>query len=552
MLAQRLDGLAAERGDAAAFTWVHADGREDHWSFGQLRDRAAAVADALADVGTGSPAVLYFAPGLDHVAGLVGCLAAGVPAVSGHGPPLGGAAKVRDAAVALLERTAAQVVLTDAATRDRADEPGWIAVDALGAAEGPLHRVEHDPAADAIVQFTSGSTGTAKAVVLSAGAVVAMLDALERHVAIDERDVVVSWVPLYHDLGLVLSLLVPMYGSREVLLSPLTFLHRPVRWLQAATRHRATILASPNFGFELCVRRLTYEERDGLDLSSVQIAAWGAEPARPATIEAVLGALGPVGLRADAVVNGYGMSEFGSHIASQHRGEGVRISTFDGAALEAGRVVPAQEGHRLAAAGRQDAVAELAIVDPETRTRLAPELVGEIWVRGPAQASAYLGDEAATAESLQARLHDGSGPWVRTGDLGFLHGDEVYLWGRSKDVIVVRGRNLLPQDIEDAAAAAHDSFAPNSTIAFGHEDGTRESLVVVQEVEVRDDVDLPTLPAAIAKAVADRLGVRPDRVVLVGRGRLPRGGAGKLRRSACRSALMAGDLPAIDDQRLTA
>lgn len=545
---ERLDRVARERAPEAAYVWIGGDGAEQILRFGDLHDLAGAVAGELRP---GVPAILFLPSGLEHPPALTGCLLAGAPAVSAHGPGVGGAGRLRAQVDALRERTGADQILTTAAVRDRCPPRGgerWIAVDELEGAEAVPASDASAPANEpAVLQFTSGSTGASKVVVMSTAGLLEAAAALERRCGMHAGDRIVSWLPPYHDLGLLICLAPVLSGAQTITMSPLSFLHRPSRWLQAAGEHRATVIAAPNFGYELCLRRVTFAERDALDLSSVEVACWGAEPARPATIEGFLQAFAPCGLEAGAPLNGYGMSEFGCLVSSQRRGQGIRLTGFDGPALEAGRAVASvdPDARRLASAGGPDELADLRIVDPATGQPVPDGHVGEVWIAGPSAALGYLhGDR----EAFAGRLPLSEESYLRTGDMGFFHDGEVYVCGRLKDVIIVRGRNLLPQEVEDAAGSADDALAPNSTIAFALEDGSRERLVVVQEVELRPGLDVDSLPDRIAGTVAEALGVRPDRVVLVPRGRLPRGNAGKVRRRVCRAGLTSGELSVLIDR----
>jgi amino acid adenylation domain-containing protein len=559
--------LLRARADAAPFRPAYtflADGETEQARVTYAgADRAArAVGAVLRAAGcAGERALLLFPHGLDFVAAFWGCLYGGAVAVPAY-PPRGarGLPRLR----AMVDDARPRAVLTTAALLDEArgwfgaeaDGLAWIATDALAedAAEGWT-----DPGASAgtlaFLQYTSGSTAAPKGVMVSHGNLLHNLRLLQEGWAQGDDAVVVSWLPLFHDMGLIGNVLEAVHlGAPCVMMSPAAFLQRPLRWVQAVSRYGATLSGGPNFAFDLAVRRTTPEQRAGLDLSRWSAAFNGAEPVRRDTLERFYEAFAPCGLRREALQPGYGLAE-ATLVVSAGRVPGTPplFRSFDGAALERGRLAPVEDGvagaRPLVGCGRVVGDQTVAIVDPETRRACADGTVGEIWVMGPSVAGGYWDRPDETEDVFHAVIADtGEGPFLRTGDLGFVHGGELFVAGRAKDLVIVHGRNHYPQDLELTAERAHAAVRPGCGAAFTVDADGGERVVLVCELG-RDGVRAD--PAPVAEAIRDAVAEEHDlpvhRVVLLRTGGIPKTTSGKIQRRGCRAALLAGELEVVFD-----
>lgn len=550
---------AREEGDRVAFTFL-LDGEraERSLTHAALDVRARRIAVGVASRARREPVIVAMEPGLDFVAAVFGCFYAGVASVPVHPP------EPRDVAGGIdrLRRIAADagsslVVTTDAYRTWLGAEAGsalerlplaWCAVDALPAgSEVEWAAPGSDPETLAFLQYTSGSTGDPRGVMVTHGNILAHGAAVRDALALTAEAVVVSWLPLFHDMGLVGSVLIPMQvGFRSILMSPLAFLERPLRWLEAIARYGGTLSPAPNFAYELVVRRSTPEERRAIDLRSWAAAMNGAEPVRADVCARFLDAFAASGFRPTSLVPCYGLAEATLMVAGGPAGSVPIGRTLDGAALQRHRVIAVaadRAGARtVMACGRPAPGVEVVIVDPVTHAPCPPDHVGEVWVAGAQVGAGYWRRPAETATVFAGHLDDGRGPFLRTGDLGFLDDGLLYVTGRLKDVIVVRGRNHYPQDIERTAAGAHPSLRPGAAAFALGEDGD-ERLAIVQEVHEGGASEEAAL--AVAEAVAREHGLEVHAVVLIAPRTLPKTSSGKVRRRACREALAAGRLAVV-------
>lgn len=423
----------------------------------------------------------------------------------------------------------ARLVLVDPVLAEfvAADGPPVVRLDAIAATTGGWDRPSDDPDRLAIIQFTSGSTSDPKGVMLPHRCVVENIDAIVEGAALGEGDVGVSWLPLYHDMGLIGLLMTPMLtGFDLAIAAPQDFLAAPGDWMQWLSDEHATITGGPNFAYALAARAL--RRLEGLDLSTWRMALNGAEPIDPLAVEAFLDAGKPHGLDAKAAFCVYGMAEATLAISFPDPGTGMTVDAVDPDALEHDRVAAPAAGdrvRRLPFLGRTLRGLELRVCDPHTGTERADREVGELELRGGSVTPGYYGRPDVTA----ATLHDG---WLRTGDLGYLVDGEVVVCGRIKDVIIVGGRNVFPEEIERAAAAV-EGVRVGNVIAFGTE-GRRgkEGITVVAETRSGDQ---KALRDEIIDRVCDAVGIPPLEVVLVEAGTLPKTSSGKLQRSLCKA-----------------
>jgi FkbH-like protein len=517
-------------------------------SFGELDRRARAVARGLQErgVAAGDRVLLCGAEPRDYVLGFLGCLYAGgiaVPACAPRGDQL----RRRLVAIAADARPAA--VLCDAA--DIPPEPAGspalvpgvpqlVAADLADGDEGGWREPGVAPEDVALLQYTSGSTSRMKGVVLRHAHLLRNQRMIQAAFATHEESVVVSWLPLYHDMGLIGTLIHPLYlGAHCVLMTPEAFMAKPVRWLQAIARHGGTVSGGPNFAYELCARRVAAHDREGLDLGGWQVAFNGAEPVRAHTLTAFATAFAPSGFRPSAFLPCYGLAEASLLVT----GGGVETLRIERRALEEGRVAPAQgdAGLALVASGGSHGL-DVRVVAPETRCACAADEIGEIWVAGGSIGAGYWEQPELSAEVFGARLASGEGPFLRTGDLGFLHDGRLFVTGRVKDVLIVRGHNHHAEDLELSACLAHPALSEGLCAVSCGESGGTEGVAIVAEIRPSAASQLGEIAAAVRQRIAADHEVVVETVALMRRGGLPRTSSGKVQRGLCRALLAAGRL----------
>jgi amino acid adenylation domain-containing protein len=552
---------AERKGEDLAYTFL-LDGEtaEDHLTYAELDRRARGLAATLLreGIGDGARVLLLYPPGLDYVTAFFGCLYAGAVAVPAY-PPRSRRPSAR--LQSIQESAGAKAVLSTETVLSGLDRqlprrPGvlWQAAEGTGLERGAEEwrdpRVGEE--ALAFFQYTSGSTSAPKGVMLRHSNLLANLEQIRLSFAQTSEERTVIWLPPYHDMGLIGGILTPLYvGNPAILLSPVAFLQKPLRWLQAISRYRGTTSGGPNFAYDLCVERIGEEDRRSLDLSSWTLAFNGAEPVRAATLRRFARTFAECGFRPEAFLPCYGLAEGTLLAAVGRRGAGASARVFSAEELEQHRAVPAgpdtKDTRTLVACGKAPVGARLLVADPETGAPLALGAVGEIWIAGPAVAAGYWGLPEATAAAFGARTPEGDGPFLRTGDLGFLAEDgELFVTGRIKDLIILRGRNHYPQDLELTIERSHPALRPGCGAAFSVEVEGEERLVVVQEVR-RDEreVEPEDVVAAVRRAVADEHEVQVEAVVLLRPTTIPKTTSGKIQRAACRARFLDGTLDAV-------
>lgn len=546
---------AQERPERRAFTFLE-DGEVEGacLSFADVDRQARAIAVALADAGlAGQRALLLYPPGIEFVLGFLGCLYAGVVAVPAY-PPRSDRSLPRLRAIGRDARPAA-VLTVSALARKLAGLSSQmpelagqhlIATDAVAIEEASRwQRPDLRGESIAFLQYTSGSTSTPKGVEVT-HANLLVNEAMIRHAfEMSEESVVVGWLPLFHDMGLIGNVLQPLFaGASCVLMSPMAFLQRPVRWLNAISRYRGTTSGGPNFAYDLCVRKIGPELRSGLDLSSWRLAFNGSEPVRAETLARFTEAFSPRGFRAESFYPCYGLAEATLFVSGPRRGREPVVRALAAAELERDRAVdaaPSEPARRLVGCGRAWDDARVVVVDPASGRRLPDGSVGEIWVAGASVARGYWNRIEESERTFGARLEgDAQTSFLRTGDLGFLHGEEIYVTGRLKDLIIIRGRNLYPHDIELAVGQSHALLRPGCGAAFAIERETEEQLVVAHEIEREAVGSEEEIVEAIRRAVTEEHEIRVDAVILLEPGQLPKTSSGKIQRQACRQAFLAG------------
>lgn len=406
-----------------------------------------------------------------------------------------------------------------------------------------------DPHALAFLQYTSGSTADPKGVMVDHANLLANAEILAAISGMSADGPVGGWLPLYHDFGLIGLLLTPLaLGGRSVLMPPTAFLKRPHTWLTLIDRHGIDFSPAPNFAYDLCIQRITDEELARLDLTRWRCAVNGAEPVQAATVEAFTRRFAAAGLRPEAMLPGYGMAETTLVVSGDRPARRAVITEVDAAAFERGELLPPAPGtpvHRIVSSGPAEYL-DVRIIDADADRTLPDGRVGEIWVRGPNVARGYWGQPEETRHVFDAVTPDGESGFLRTGDLGILYEGELYVTGRSKELIIVRGRNLYPQDLEAATREAHPALEGGVGAAFSVP-VPEEEVVVVREC--RADRVAPDELARVAASVRDRLtrdvGVPAHNVVLVPPGTVSRTTSGKIQRRLLRRRFLGGELPIL-------
>ncbi|NVI98247.1 amino acid adenylation domain-containing protein [Myxococcus sp. AM009] len=526
----------------------------------------AIAAHLQADGRVGERALLLYAPGPEYVAAFFGCLYAGVVAVPVYPPDTARLERSLLRLRTVARDSRASVVLTTSflqglagAMFELAPELGrlsWVATDGIALEEaGAWTPPGLSGDSVAFLQYTSGSTTDPKGVVLTHRNLMHNLSVIHERFQLSRSSRGVIWLPPYHDMGLIGGVLTPIFGGLPVdLMSPLSFLQEPLRWLKTLSERRGTCSGGPNFAYELCVRKISDEQKAGLDLSSWELAFCGAEPIRPDTLEAFSKAFEPCGFRREAFYPCYGLAEGTLIVTGVSKGRVARVEHFQRGALEAHRAVAASSPREAArdtvrhvSCGTVVPDEQVLIVDPESRTELPPGHIGEIWVRGPSVAQGYWLRPEETARTFQARLAGGAGePWLRTGDLGFLHDGELFVSGRRKDLLVIQGRNYYPQDLELTVERSHPALRPGCAAVFSVSVGASEEVVVVQEVDRRyPGGDWPDVIAAIRRDISEQHALRVHAVVLIKSSSLPKTSSGKVQRGATREAYLEGQLDTV-------
>jgi 8-amino-7-oxononanoate synthase len=556
-----------------AFTFL-VDGEQEELNitYAELDRKARGVGAWLAASGMqGKRVLLLYPSGLDFIAAFMGCLYGGAIAVPAY-PPRKNRSVERIETIAADAR--ASVALTTRDVLDRFDSLRATApsLDSLlWKVDSELEdhwsdqweRPDIDGDTLAFLQYTSGSTGTPKGVMLSHGNLLHNSLRIMQAFEITRSQSGVFWLPSFHDMGLIGGILVPLYGGKfNVIMSPVAFLQKPLRWLQAISKYKATISGGPNFSYELCVRKTTPEQRAELDLSSWSLAFNGAEPVRPETIDAFCEAFEPCGFRREAFFPCYGLAESTLMVTGGMKFEPPVIRSFDATALENDEAQPGSDAssgmRRLVGSGGELEGQDVVIVDHETFAPLPARRVGEIWVSGPSVAQGYWNRREATQETFAAMLAisegDASGrypgPYMRTGDLGFFDDGELFVTGRLKDLIIIRGRNHYPQDLEASVEDTGSLVRAGSVAAFSVEVEGRERVVVVAELERgrREPAEIAAAIDAIRRRLASEHEIALEGVVLVRPNSIPKTSSGKIQRHLCRKQFREGTLAVVEQQ----
>jgi acyl transferase domain-containing protein/acyl-CoA synthetase (AMP-forming)/AMP-acid ligase II/acyl carrier protein len=534
----------------------------------QLLERARGLAGWMTEQGyAGQRAMLVFPPGLEFVEAFMACMMAGVVAVPVAPAPLAGDEHKVRRMLAILGDCQPALVLGVRQTIDKADafvacypqfaDIDWLALDhfTAHAQYGGFRLVAPRGDALAFLQYTSGSTAMPKGVMLSHRNVVHNLAHFDHGWGHDEHSVMVSWLPHFHDLGLLYGVLFPLYkGIDGVLMPPASIVQSPVRWLRAISDFRGTHSMGPNFVYDQCSARILDEECDGLDLSSWRMALNAAEPIRIETIERFNARFQRYGLRSTTVTGGFGLAESTCRVTAQDWDQPIRSLRLSTAAMQRNLVQPARDGDmvtELISCGPPALDTEVKIVDPATCKESAPGMLGEIWTRSDSVASGYWKRPAESVRTFGAVLADTpdgpAGPaYMRTGDLGFMDQGELFIAGRVKDLIIIRGENYYPQDIEWAAERAHPAFKHSCCAAFAVERNHEERVVVVQELlRHHSQWTYDEMLDALRRTVAATHDLPVEAIVLIRPGTTSKTSSGKIQRSAAKAAYLEGQLQVL-------
>ena len=542
-------------------------------SYAELDRRARAIAGTLRELGCASERALILSPpGPGFVESFFGCLYAGtiaVPAVAPrpNRPPTALANVIADARP--------KFVLGPAALRGEiagrvGDQAGfrpryWLDTERIDPGAAEVWRApETGGDTLAFLQYTSGSTALPKGVMVSHGNLLANVGVVSQCFQHPPGGAAVGWLPPYHDMGLISMIVAPVcLGVPSVVMSPMAFLQRPLRWLQAISKYRAATSGGPTFAYDLCVRRIAPEQREGLDLGDWSLAFIGSEPVRPETLDAFARAFAPCGFRRQAFTPCYGLAESTLFVTGVARAATPRARPFSKKSLERGRVArpskPNGDARWLVSSGPPWGDVGLKIVDPETGRECPGDTIGEIWVSGSSVAKGYWDRPKSTGKYFRARLRDGRGEtFLRTGDLGFVSEGELFITGRRKGLIIIDGRNHYPHDIETTVERSHALIRPGGCVAFALEVHGQERLAIVAEIDrkalrngngsgpARGRAGSPEVWSSVLTAIRTAVAMDHDvpvhAVSLVRPGAVPKTSSGKPRRQLCRAMFLEDSL----------
>ena len=566
-LVELLRCRASDRPEQIAYTFL-VDGEAETVSltYKELDRQARAIAVYLRSFcQPGHRALLLYPPGLEYIAAFFGCLYAGIIAVPAY-PPRPNRSLLR--IQAMIQDAQATVALTTPSIFARLEKQligvpelqslYWLSTDVEPQLEQQWQAPDISSNTIAFLQYTSGSTATPKGVAIAHSNLLHNLGAIFGCFGHTPNSKGVIWLPPYHDMGLIGGVLQPLYsGLPVVLMSPLMFLQSPIRWLQAITRYRATTNGGPNFAYDLCVRKIVPEQMTALDLSCWEVAFNGAEPINWQTLDRFAAKFEPYGFRREAFYPCYGLAEATLIVSGGLKSAPVITKTIDKEALGQNRVVPARSddlrAKTVVGCGRSLSDQQMAIVEPEKLTRCTSTEIGEIWVRGASIAQGYWNNPQATNAVFNAYLADtGEGPFLRTGDLGFIEQGELFVTGRLKDAIIINGQNYYPQDIEQTVEQSHPQLRPTSAAAFSTDIAGEEKLIVAAEVERSYLTNAsPDLESQLIQSICRRVSKDHDlqvfKVLLLKPGSIPKTSSGKIQRYACRTGFLEGTLKAVNE-----
>jgi acyl-CoA synthetase (AMP-forming)/AMP-acid ligase II len=553
--------------DQTAYTFLkNGDVESSSLTYVQLAQQAQAIAATLQDLNAaGQFAILLYPPGLEFVAAFLGCLLAGVVAIPASPPRR--IEKTSKLEAILLDSQAAYVLTTSAyvssvkprlGNEEFSNRLNWIVSDRLDLQRAAVWQ---EPTIDlnsiSFLQYTSGSTGSPKGVVITHNNLLQNHRALKLACIHPDTATFVNWLPLFHDMGLIGNVLLSLVvGKHCVFMPPASFIQKPIRWLQAISRYKGVLSGGPNFAYDLICNHVTPEQRAEIDLSQWRVAFCGAEPIRAATVERVIDLYKPHGFNPEIFYPCYGMAEGTLFLTGGNRLSLPSIRYVNALALEKNKVVTsrkeASQTRAVVGCGHPWLDTKLVIVNPETLARCPDAQVGEIWVAGETVAKSYLGKPEETAQTFNSYLRNPKeGPFLRTGDLGFIQDGELFVTGRLKEIMIFSGLNRYPQHIEQSAEKSHPALRPNCGAAFSINDDGRDQLVIVYEVErsMRRKLEIDEIVQSVCWAVARDHYVNVSAILLLKPGTLPKTSSGKIQHRACRSEYLEGTLAVIEEWR---
>ena len=564
-LVELLRYRATHQPDQTAYTFLQ-DGEVESGSlnYRELNQQAQSIAAYLRQsTYPGDRALLLYPSGLDFIAAFMGCLYAGVVAVPAYPPRRN---QKRSRLETIVNDAQPSVVLTTSLIlailqQQWTEHPQLIhlpcvATDQMTAVKTKCVNWSQIYADSlAFLQYTSGSTGRPKGVMVSHRNILHNLAQIQAGFGHIPQSQGVIWLPLYHDMGLIGGVLQPLFvGCSVVLMSPTAFLQKPIRWLQAISRYRATTSGGPNSAYELCVNRISPKQMTTLDLSCWQVAFNGAEPIRAESLQRFSDTFSECGFRSEAFYPCYGMAETTLIVSGGSPSKAPTLKHIQTSALEQHQAVfldqPQQDGRTIVGCGQAALEQTIVIANLSTQMQCLPGQVGEIWVSGKNVTRGYWNQPKVTEETFNAYLADSNqGPFLRTGDLGFVLEGELYVTGRIKDVIIIHGQNHYPQDIEQTVQKSHPSLRPSRGAAFMVEIDSQERLIIVQEVERTHlrKLEVSEVVRQLRTAVAAYHGLQVSAAVLVKPGSIPLTSSGKIQRYVCRTKYLNGKLQALSD-----
>jgi acyl-CoA synthetase (AMP-forming)/AMP-acid ligase II/acyl carrier protein len=554
---------AQNQPQTTAFTFLE-DGEtaKINVTYQELDCQARAIGAYLQSlVPTGTRVLLLYPSGIEFISAFFGCLYAGVIAVPAYPPKRN---QKMSRLLAIATDAQASMILTTQQLLDSIqtrlhDNPELATLLAIATDNIPLEKAQfwQEPSLNsstlAFLQYTSGSTGTPKGVMVSHANMLHNQQVIHHAFATTSETISIGWLPLFHDMGLVGNVLQPIYaGLHSILMAPEAFLMKPLRWLQAISDYKATISGGPNFAYDLCSRKITPEQRANLDLSSWELAFNGAEPVRAETLEQFARTFADCGFRSQAFYPCYGMAETTLLVSGGLKADLPVVRTVQNTALRQNRIVESvgneDESTKIVGCGQVWLDQKIMIVKPETLTPCAAQQIGEIWFSSPSVAQGYWNRTEETQQTFQAYLADtNAGPFLRTGDLGFLEGNELFITGRLKDLIIIRGTNHYPQDIELIVEKSHPALRIHSGAAVAIDIDGIERLVIAQEVErtYLRQLDIDEVVGAIRKTVSEQFDLQVYAVLLLKPASIPKTSSGKIQRHACKFGFLNNSLDVV-------
>lgn len=552
--------------DATAFIFLRdGDDDEERITYKELDQAARKIAFQLGLAGAaGDRALMLFPPGLDFLKALFGCFYAGVIAVPAYAPRKN---RSLDRIKTLVEDSGSSLVLSTTeifqstersfSNLDELKQMKWLVMDDVSAQGDTYSGAEVFPQSNdiALLQYTSGSTGQPKGVIVTHRNIMRNCDFIRSSFGFSQQSIGVSWLPTFHDMGLVGQIFQPVFtGFPSVLMPPVAFLQKPIRWMKAFSKYRGTMGGAPNFAFDLLADNTTPEEREGLDLSSIKTIYCGAEPIRKSTFDRFTDVYRAYGLTPEMLYPCYGMAETTLITSGPPALRGPVYLCVSGNALEKNKVeqVAAEQpdARYLTGVGFPWLDTRVRIINPETLVQCNNEEVGEVWVTGSSVTYGYWNNPEITKAVFQSELNDEPQiNWLRTGDLGFFNNGELYITGRLKDVIIIHGRNYYPQDIEFLTEACHPALQSNASAAFSVDVDNEEKLVIVAEVQrsfIRD-LDVNAVCDAIREQISGEFELEVYGIQLLRTASILKTSSGKIQRRACKQGFLDKSLMVIGE-----